>query len=124
MAKAKQLTIAVEDRPGALAEIARTLGDAKVNILGVLGVAQGGSGTIHLVVGDARRAHEALRKAGISASESTVEQIELPNRPGALAKYLERLAAKNVNLSAIYASASKGGRKATVVLAAAANRGA
>jgi len=30
MAKTKQFTIAVENRPGAVAEIARTLGEAKV----------------------------------------------------------------------------------------------
>ncbi len=33
MAKTKQFTIAVENRPGAVAEIARTFGNAKVNIL-------------------------------------------------------------------------------------------
>ena len=33
MAKTKQFTIAVENRPGAVAEIARTLGEAKANIL-------------------------------------------------------------------------------------------
>ena len=33
MAKAKQLTVFCENRPGTLAQIARVLGDAKVNIL-------------------------------------------------------------------------------------------
>ena len=36
MAKTKQFTIAVQNRPGAIAEIARKLGDAKVNILALL----------------------------------------------------------------------------------------
>jgi hypothetical protein len=33
MAKIKQFTIGVDNRPGAVAEIAKTLGNAKVNIL-------------------------------------------------------------------------------------------
>ena len=33
MAKVKQLTIAVENRPGTLAQVAKTLADAKVNIV-------------------------------------------------------------------------------------------
>jgi len=61
MAKTKQFTIAVENRPGAVAEIARTLGDAKVNILALLGTAQGTSGTVQLVAEDSRRAKGARR---------------------------------------------------------------
>src|SRR5260370_11485016 len=50
MAKTKQFTIAVDNQPGAVAGIAKTLGDAKVNILSLLGTAQGtaGAGQIHL----------------------------------------------------------------------------
>ena len=56
MAKTKQFTIAVENRPGAVAEIARTLGNAKVNILALLGTAQDTSGSVQLVVEDSKRA--------------------------------------------------------------------
>src|ERR1019366_1513554 len=52
MAKIKQFTIAVENRPGAVAEIAKALGNAKVNVLSLLGTSQGTSGTIQLVAED------------------------------------------------------------------------
>ncbi len=48
MAKTKQFTIAVDHQPGAVARIAKTLGDAKVNILCLLGTSQGTAGTIQL----------------------------------------------------------------------------
>ncbi len=115
MAKTKQFTIAVENRPGAVAEIARTLGNAKVNILALLATAQGTTGTVQLVVEDARRAKKALDEAKLTYQETTAEAYELPNRPGALAQCLEKLAAKGVNLNSIYATATKGGRKAVVV---------
>ena len=115
MAKIKQFTIAVENRPGTVAEIARILGNAKVNVLSLRGTAEGTSGTIELVAEDARRAKKALDEAKISYQESSAEEYVLPNKSGALAQCLEKLAAKGVNLRSIHATASKGGRKAVVV---------
>jgi hypothetical protein len=115
MAKIKQFTIGVDNRPGAVAEIAQTLGNAKVNILSLLAKAQGTSGTVQLVVEDARQAKKALDEAKLAYQETAAEEYELPNKAGALAEYLNKLAAKGVNLSSIHAIASKGGKKAVVV---------
>jgi hypothetical protein len=83
-----------------------------------LGTAQGTSGTVQLVVEDSRRAKKALDEAKLSYQETAVEEYELPNKPGALAQYLNKLAAKGVNLNSIYATTAKGGKKAVVVYAA------
>jgi hypothetical protein len=115
MAKIKQFTIAVENRPGAVAEIAKALGNARVNVLALLGTVQGTNGTIQLVAEDARRAKKALDEAKISYQETAAEEYELPNKAGALAQCLEKLAARGVNLNSIDATASKGGRKAVIV---------
>jgi hypothetical protein len=115
MAKTKVLTIAVDNQPGVVANIAKTLGDGKVNILALLGTSQGTSGTVQLMVDDARRAKKALDAARISYQETAAEQYELANKPGALAECLETLQKKGVNLSSIHATASKGGKKAVVV---------
>jgi hypothetical protein len=118
MAKTKQFTIAIDNRPGAVAEIARTLGNAKVNILALLATAQGTGGTVQIVVEDAKRAKKALDEARLSFRETIAEEYELPNKPGALAQCLDKLAARGVNLSSIYATSSKGARKAVVVYTA------
>jgi len=115
MAQIKQFTVALENRPGAVAEIAKILGDAKVNILALLGSAQGIAGILQLVAEDARRAKKALDDAGLTYAETTAEEYELPNRPAALAEYLAKLAAKGINLNSIYATAPKDGKKAVVV---------
>jgi hypothetical protein len=115
MARTKQFTISIENRPGTVAEIARTLGNAKVNILSLLGTAQGTTGTVELVVEDARRAKKALDGAGLTYKETIAEEHELPNKPGALAECLDKLAAKGINLNSICATAAKGGKKAVVV---------
>ena len=91
------------------------MGSAKVNILALLGTAQGTTGTVELVVEDARLAKKALDEAKLTYKETTAEELELPNKPGALAECLDKLAAKGVNLNSICATVSKGGRKAVVV---------
>ena len=115
MAKTKQFTIAVQNQPGAVAQIARTLGNAKVIILALLGTAQGTRGTVQLIVEDVRRAKKALDEAKLTYQETEAEEYELANKPSALAQYLDKLAAKGVNLNSIYATAPKGGKKAVVV---------
>ena len=117
MAKTKQFIVTVENRPGAVAEIAKTLGNAKMNILSLLllGKAEETRGTVQLVVDDARLAKKALDESGLTYQETTAEEYELPNKPGALAQYLDKLKAKGVNLNSICATASKGGKKAVVV---------
>lgn len=115
MAKTKQFAIPVHNQPGAVADIARTLGNAKVNILALLGTSQGTSGTVHLIVDNAKRAKKALDEARITYQETTAEEYALANKPGALAQCLDKLAARGVNLSTIYATAAKGGKKAVVV---------
>ena len=115
MAKTKQFTIAVDNHPGAVAKIARILGNAKVNILALLGTAQGTSGTLQIIVEDARRAKKALDEARLSYQETPAEEYEVANKPGALAQHLDKLAAKGVNLNSIYVTAAKGGKKAVVV---------
>ena len=115
MAKTKQFTISVDNHPGAVAHIAKTLGDAKVNILSLLGTAQGTGGSVQLIAEDARKAKKALDSARIAYQEAPAEQHELPNKAGALAQALDKLAAKGVNLGSIHATAAKGGKKAVIV---------
>ncbi len=118
MPKTKQFTISVQNQPGAVLEVVRALGNAKVNILSLLGTAQGTVGTVHLIAEDPRRAKKALDDAKLGYQETEAEQYELPNKPGALAQTLEKLAAKGVNLKTIHATAAKGGKKAVVVYTA------
>src|SRR5881296_2387062 len=108
MAKTKQFTITIDNQPGAVARIAKTLGDAKVNILSLLGTAQGAAGIVQLIAEDARRAKKALDNARISYQETPAETYDLSNKPGA----------KGVNLNSIHATAAKGGKKAVIVYTA------
>lgn len=84
MPKTKQLTVSCENRPGTLAQIARVLGDAKVNILAFATSTSGTEGSVQVVVDNANKAKKALDGAALSYSEADVLHVELPNLPGAL----------------------------------------
>jgi hypothetical protein len=116
MAKVKQLTVSLENRPGALARVAKALAEAKVNITALLGSTSGEQGSVQVVVDNLNRAKKALGGAGLSYTEGTLEQVELSNKPGALAEFSAKLAKKGVNIDAAYATTPKGAKKAVVVL--------
>ena len=113
MAKAKLITIPTEDRPGSVAEGIRSLADAGVNIVSILG--WNPQNLMQIVTDNPRKAMKALTAANIAFTEETAEIAELPNKPGTLVAYLEKLAKKGVNLHSLSASTSKGARKAVVV---------
>ncbi len=117
MAKARQFTVFCENRPGTLAHGAKVLGDAKVNILAMLVTTAGTEGFVRLVVDKPAKAKKALDGAGVHYTEEAVLHVELRNAPGALAAFAQKLADKNINITAGYQTAVKGSRKASVVLA-------
>jgi len=116
MAKVKQFTVALENRPGRLAHVAQVLADAKVNILAVLGSTAGGQGSVQVVVDNANKGKKALDGAGLAYTEGTLEQFELANKPGALADLAGKLAKKGLNIDCAYATVHKSAKKAVVVL--------
>jgi len=117
MAKVKQLTVSLENRPGTLAHMAKVLADAKVNITALLNSTSGGQGSAQVVVDNINKAKKALGAAGLSYTEDTLEQFEVTNKPGALAELAGRLAKKGINIDCAYATMPKGAKKAVVVLA-------
>jgi len=116
MAKVKQLTVALENRPGTLAHMAKVLADAKVNVLALLCSTSVAQGSVQVVVDNVNKAKKALGGAGLSYTEGTLEQFELANKLGALAQLAGRLAKKGINIDCAYATVHKGSKKAVVVL--------
>ena len=116
MPKARQLTIPCENRPGALANIAEILGDAKVNILALVTGTSGTNGWVRVIADKQGKARKALDGAGLAFTENVVLHVELRNSPGALARFAGKLAAKGINITGGYQTATKGARKSSIVL--------
>lgn len=113
MAKAKLIIIGTEDKPGSVAAGIKSLAEAGVNVVSILG--WNPQNLMQVVTDNPRKAMKALTAANIAFTEETAEIVELPNKPGRLVAYLEKLAKKGVNLHSLCATTNKNARKAVVV---------
>jgi hypothetical protein len=97
------LQVSLEDRPGALAEAARAVAEAGVNLEGVLAYTAAGESAAQFVVSDEFAARAALEHAGHSiVGVRDVFAVPLEDQPGALAELTQRLADAGINLSLAY----------------------
>jgi hypothetical protein len=117
MPRVKQLTLTHENLPGMLASIAKILGSEKVNILGCLTLTSGTTGTTHVIVDNVDKAKKAFARGRLQYTEADVLRLELPNTPGALAKFAGRLAEEDINIILGYQTSAKHSRKASLVVA-------
>jgi hypothetical protein len=113
--KVKQLSIFLENRAGRLAEIARLLGDARINIRALSLADTSDFGILRLIVNDVNKALQVLRDAGHTVSLTDVVAVEVPDHPGGLAGVLEALRKANVNVEYMYAFVEKSREHAVMV---------
>ena len=118
MPAATQLTLPLDNEIGTLARLCRDLADGGVNLLAIAAPETGREkGGIRLLVMNRDVAVRALSKTGYLFSEEEVLFLELTNRPGALARAVEKLARAGINIRYAYATASPRTRKAAAVIA-------
>lgn len=115
MPRAKELKIRVEDRPGMLGEVAGVLAEKKVNLRAVNAWVEDGEGVIRMIVDDLGAAKRALAARGWKAEDQEVLEVELPDKPGALAALAQKLGAAGVNITHVFVGTA-GARKATLFL--------
>ena len=116
MARGTQLSVPVENKPGQLAKLAGALARAKVNIQAISVVDTAECCLVRLVTSSNAKARQALRKAGLMATQQPVVVLRLEDRPGALAGVARKLAAKKINISFVYGSAAGAGKPSIVVI--------
>ncbi len=115
MPRAKELKIRVQDRPGMLGEIAGALGEKKVNLRAVNAWVEGTEGVVRLVVDKHAAAKKILAAKGWNPEEQEILELELPDKPGALAEKAAKIGAAGVNITHVFVGPG-GARKATVFL--------
>jgi hypothetical protein len=116
--KATQLNLPLDNEIGTLARLCRDLADGGVNVLALSAPETGREkGTIRLLVPNGDLAAHALKKAGYVLSMEGVLFIEMKNRPGALAKAVEKLARARISIKYAYATASSRTKTTAAVIA-------
>ncbi len=100
----QDLTIALENRPGALAEMGEALGRAGVSIEGGGAFVVDGQGVAHFLFEDGDAARRALEAAGIRVLGQRDVLVQRLNQgePGQLGKLSRRMAEAGVNIEVLY----------------------
>ncbi len=119
----KEIAVAVENVPGTLAQVSECLAGSKVNMLAVSVHEAAPMSIIRMVVDKPAAATRALEGAQLPVTVTEALEVDLPNKPGALAKVAAKLAKKRVNIDYAYGSGIGRGRARIIVHTASAKKG-
>ena len=100
---AYDLTIEIDNAPGALAEVATAISDAGVNIAAATCIGTGESAELHILVPYAEAARHLLAISHIAITrEREVVVVNVEDRPGVLADMTRKIAKAGINLDLVY----------------------
>lgn len=103
-----QLSIFIENRPGALERILRLFKEASIDLITTTLADTQDFGLFRVICTDPQRACLVLRDSGISVTLTQVQAVELDNRPGMAADALQTFAADDMNVKYMYSFLLKG----------------
>lgn len=108
-----QFSVFLVNKPGVLAQVANALAAKKVNIIAMTLVDSQEHGVMRLVAQEASGARDVLRKLNLPMTETDVLNVELSNRPGAMAGVALLLGKNHVNINYAYVTSGAPGGKTT-----------
>ena len=113
MAIRSELTVRLQNSPGALRRICQILGEERVNII-ALSVETAGS--LRILPDNPLRAVNALETHNYAVQSHDVLFLELSHSPGSLGEITQLLAKADVNIDYIYAAGSQNQKNAVAVI--------
>ena len=120
MPKATQLNVKLENKVGSLARLCRDLSNHGINLLALSAPDTAAKrGLIRLLVVNPELAQRKVAQVGYSFTVEEVLYVEIRNRPGSLAKAMEKLSRAGINVRYAYATAFRKAQKSGAVIAVA-----
>jgi hypothetical protein len=102
MARAKEFTVTIADKPGALGTCLSALAKRGVNILAFQSYVEEGESLARLVADDMARAKAVLASLNMIFEETEVALVRLANRPGELVRAASLLGNEGINIDYTY----------------------
>ena len=115
MAKAKEFTVTIEDKPGVLGKCAQALAERGVNILAFETYVEEGESLARFVVDDPATANTVLGELRMIFEETDVAIVRLPHRPGEFGRAAALLGEKHINIDYSYCGMEPGSPLALIV---------
>ena len=113
--KLNQIAVFLQNKPGHLSGICRTLADENINIVTLSLADTQQFGILRLIVKDWERAAKALERAGYLVQVREVVAAEVEDRPGGMADLLEIVSKAGLNVEYVYAFAFHNGNRAVLI---------
>jgi hypothetical protein len=115
MAMAKEFTVTVQDKPGALGKCFLALAARGVNILAFQSYVEEGESLARFLADDPAGARAALGEMRMIFEETEAAVVSLPHRPGELGRAASRLAEEEINIDYSYCGVEPGSTRVLVV---------
>lgn len=107
----KQISVFVENKPGAMSEMTGILADNNIDMRALSLAETGDFGIVRIIVKDLYKATTVLKDAGYIHSLTDVLGVKIPDVPGGINKVLNILEGKGVNIDYMYAFMGNGETK-------------
>lgn len=112
----KQTSVFVENKPGRLSDVVKTVSDAGCNILALTIADTADFGVMRFITDDIDKADAALRKGGFASSKTNVLTVKIPDRVGGLSEALQLLSRSGIDVEYMYVFVAKAESTAQVVM--------
>ena len=112
----RQLSVFLENKKGSLHEITDLLAKAGVDLRSMCIADTSDYGVVRIIANDPELACEVLRREGHTANIRTINAFAVPDVPGGLAKVLNLLESRGINIEYLYALITTCTDKAYTVL--------
>ncbi|MCX5805473.1 MAG: ACT domain-containing protein [Proteobacteria bacterium] len=112
----KQISISLENTPGALSAVSEILGREGVNIRAISVADTSDISTVRFVVDDPTKAKNILKANGYSPKETDVLAVETPDHAGGLNAVLKPLKNAGINVHYLYPHLGRISNSAIVIL--------
>ena len=115
MAKAKEFTVAIEDKPGALGRCFLALAEQAVNVLAFQSYVEEGESLARFLVDDPAKAKAILGRDSAIFEETDVAVVRVAHRPGELGRAAARLGENRINIDYSYCGLEPGSARLLLV---------
>ncbi len=112
----REISLSLPNRPGTLAEVARSLAKERINLAAISVDSTPTRGRVRLVVSDPDRAEAVLASRGFPVEVREMIAVRLEDRAGSFLKVLESLARAKVNIQSVAILVTRDGGRVLVAL--------
>jgi hypothetical protein len=115
MPKAKEFTVTIEDKPGALGNCFLALAERGVNVLAFQSYVEERESLVRFLADDPATAKAVLGNLRMIFEETDVAVVRLPHRPGELGRAASRLGEGHINIDYSYCGMEPGSAQGLLV---------